>query len=115
MNEVFAGLLYDDQLKKLQKEGQDIERHLETMEDIDTIRQRIGVINEEIASLKDQVRMMSDCDCQKMEKMQESVGLESERRNIVSNLNSSRRLLDRLTNKDNAKLRNLEMTDGVCQ
>lgn len=30
------------------------------MEDIDTIRQRIGVINEEIASLKDQVDMMID-------------------------------------------------------
>lgn len=45
--------------------------------------------------------------------MQESIGLDSERRSITFNLNSSRRLLEKLTNKDNAKLRNLEMTDGV--
>ena len=55
VNEVHLVGSYYEQLKKLQKEKQDVEIQLEEMGDSETIRQQMSKLNEEIARIKEEV------------------------------------------------------------
>lgn len=109
--EVRMGGAIKGQLKRLQRDREDIQRQLEQLGDVEIVRDKIKRLNEEIQWINDEVNEMPNHHPQKETKMKEFPDLDPRRRELTIQLERAKKAKDRLTNKDNAKMDHLKKID----